>query len=262
CEMKPAFKSVIFLCILMSGGLAQDVEPEFPVFVEDTTVTETERPVESTTASSTPTTSERTTMTTESIRTSTTPKTTTTTKSTTTSTTPKPSITTTKSTTTSTTPKPSITTTKSTTTSTTPKPSTTTTESATTPAPPTTTTGLPSTISTSTQREPTYPTTQLPPTTTRKPTYTTRNPWNWYQPAQRCYLRDQANYALNCYGKYNKTYRKKKVSQGLFPLTHGLFFQFSGYGWTTSYSCYRCCYYDYNHISGCSKLHEGRCWWY
>ncbi|XP_017106388.2 integumentary mucin A.1 [Drosophila bipectinata] len=203
--MKPTFKTVIFLCFLVSGGLGQDVEPEFPVFVEDTTETETEKPIASTTVSTTSTTPEPPTTTTESTTT-----TTTTTETTTTSTTPEPTTTTTEATTTSTTPEPT-----------------------TTPVPSTTTVGIPTTISTSTQREPTYPT-QLPTTTTRKPPYTTRNPWDWYQPAQRCYLKDQVNYAINCYG----------------------------YGWTISYSCYRCCYYDYNHISGCSKLHQGRCWWY
>ncbi|XP_017038805.1 integumentary mucin C.1 [Drosophila ficusphila] len=126
-----------------------------------------------------------------------------------------------------------LTTTEPTTTSTTERSTTTT------PAPTTSTTiettTIPSPTST-TQREPIF-TNQIPsnvqPTYPWRPIYTTKSPWTWNNPTETCYLKDHQEYRRSCYG----------------------------WGWQTTFNCYRCCNNAYSGTVGCSKLHEGRCWW-
>ncbi|XP_022228171.2 flocculation protein FLO11 [Drosophila obscura] len=131
-------------------------------------------------------------------------------------------------------------------------------EEATTPAPPektATTTKEPSTITTTTKEPITTTTTEAPkttqateappiytppyapPTIANRPTYTTRNPWILNEQAERCYLRDQRDYG----------YR----NGGCGP-----------WGWRSTISCYRCCYFASHNVAGCSKLHRGRCGYY
>ncbi|KAH8372898.1 hypothetical protein KR009_007462 [Drosophila setifemur] len=191
----------VFLCFLLAGVLAQDIKPEFPVYLPLPT---TDDPTTLVTSIMDATTEASTTSTAEEPAASTTPSTNEPTTSTTTKTEEPATLTTT--------------TTEATTISTT----------AITP----TTVAL---STSTTQREPIYPPPQRPPSTTGKPTYTPENHWwYWNQQADRCYLKEQTEYYSTCYG----------------------------WGRRTTINCYRCCYYEYNHISGCSKLHQGRCWWF
>ncbi|XP_033155181.1 salivary glue protein Sgs-3 [Drosophila mauritiana] len=116
---------------------------------------------------------------------------------------------------------------------------TTTTETTTTAVEPSTTTTTETTTASTTQGDPIYPTYGPPyvrPSTSGIPSYSPTNPWIWNNgnPAVKCYLRNQQEYRSNCYGV----------------------------GWHPMTICYRCCYYDYNRIAGCSKVHRGRCSWY
>ncbi|XP_002138732.1 cell wall protein SED1 [Drosophila pseudoobscura] len=117
------------------------------------------------------------------------------------------------------------------TTTTTEAPKTTTT----TEAPKTTTTTEASKTTTTTEAHPpTYIPPYAPPTISNRPTSTTKNPWILNEPAERCYLRDQRDYG----------YR----NGGCGP-----------WGWRSTISCYRCCYFAHRNVAGCSKIHRGRC---
>ncbi|KAH8358091.1 hypothetical protein KR084_002211 [Drosophila pseudotakahashii] len=203
--------AVICLVFLVTGIGAQDTIPQVPIDILPpeviTTTTTTEEPTIPTTESSTNTTTESTTEPTTTSKTESTFTTTTTTEPITSSTTES---TTTEPTTTSTTTEPTTTSTitESTTTSTTESTTTSTTE----------------------------PTTRPPlvrPTSSRQPPYTTKKPWSWGQRRGNCYLKDQQEYTMTCYGK----------------------------SWRWMTNCYHCCYYD-SAISGCNKLHKGPCSWY
>ncbi|XP_052838387.1 integumentary mucin C.1 [Drosophila gunungcola] len=259
--MKPAVKiPIACLLFLATEIFAQDVKPEVPVDIppegwEPTIPTTEALPIEPSTSTTTepitiPTTEFFTASTAEPSTTSTTePTTIPTTESTTTSTsestttsTTEPSSTsrtepsttsTTESITTSTTEATTTSTTETTTTSTT-KPNTTSTTDSTTTS--TTKRTLPSstqpTTPSTTQRDPLYPTYR--PIYTRPTTYPTRNPWIWHDPTEKCYLKNEYEYRMVCYGG----------------------------GWRTTAICYRCCFYENSGFAGCSKLHQGRCSWY
>ncbi|XP_017125306.1 cell wall integrity and stress response component 3 [Drosophila elegans] len=243
--MKPAVKiPIACLLFLATEIFAQDVKPEVPVDIPpegwEPTIPTTEALATSTVEPSTTSTTEPTTIpTTE-------PSTTLITGPTTTSAT-EPTITsTTESTTTSTTESTTTSTTEPTTTSTTEPFTTSTTETLTTSTTDSTTTSttkrtLPSstqpTTPSTTQGDPLYPTYRpiyTRPMTSRRPIYPTRNPWIWHDPTEKCYLKNEYEYRMVCYGG----------------------------GWRTTAICYRCCYYENSGFAGCSKLHQGRCSWY
>ncbi|XP_017150458.1 threonine-rich protein [Drosophila miranda] len=101
----------------------------------------------------------------------------------------------------------------------------------------TTTTEAPKTTTTTEAHPPTYIPPYAPPTISNRPTSTTKNPWILNEPAERCYLRDQRDYG----------YR----NGGCGP-----------WGWRSTISCYRCCYFAHRNVAGCSKIHRGRCGYY
>ncbi|XP_017027091.2 platelet glycoprotein Ib alpha chain [Drosophila kikkawai] len=227
----PARVPFVFLCFLVAGVMGQDVRPEFPEYfmppttqVPPTTIS-TEDP---TTIANEETTiiatEEATTMPTE----------TPTEEPATIATTPAEVsiISTTEPTTTSSTTEPTTTNPPTTTASEVP----TTIANEETTIIPTTSTTEPSTTAptTTTQSEPIYPTYLPPSTTSRRPFYPNNNPWSWDEPAERCYLKEQHEYVTNCWG----------------------------FGWTSAFTCYRCCYYPNSNFAGCSRLHRGRCWWF
>ncbi|XP_016979509.1 integumentary mucin C.1 isoform X2 [Drosophila rhopaloa] len=210
--MKPAVEIlIVFLLIVVAGICAQDTKPEIPIdFPPDDwyqTDSETESPSALTTEPSTILPTE------PSSSTATEPTTTSTTESTTTSTTEPTTTSTTDSTTTTTTESTTTTSTESTTSSTAEN----TTPSSTQPIP-----------------TPTFTPPVMRPTTSRRPTYSTKNPWMWNDLVEKCYLKNEYEYRMVCYGE----------------------------GWRMTTICYRCCYYENSGFAGCSKLHQGRCSWY
>ncbi|XP_039481411.1 integumentary mucin C.1 [Drosophila santomea] len=229
--------AVICLLFIATAAWAQDIKPEVPIYFTPPPIIAmtTESPVmttisEETTTESSPT----TTSTTESTTTTTTEiSTTPTTEPSTTTSTTETTTTTAVETPTTTTTEPS--TTISTTETTTVVTTTTAVET------PTTTTTEPNPAFT-TQAEPIYPIypTYRPPyvrpTTSGRPPYYPMYPWssNNGNSAVNCYLRNQQKYRKDCYGER----------------------------WIPRTICYRCCYYDYNQIAGCSEIHRGRCSWY